>query len=168
MIYNNPIGKPTMKKQAMIFSLLLFVFSFSVLAAAADSTMAVKDFALKLAKELNIDKDIKGDTLGDMVKVYPENLQAIFSEFKGDFVTRKLAVDIFSYFLDANEIESLAMAGKEEDLLSAEDIDTLLSKSSKEGDVLTYITPPSHSFTNRLDTKINEVYQPVGPGDSDY
>lgn len=157
-----------MKKQTILFSLLICLFSFSVLSAVTDSTMSIKDFALKLAKELNIDKDIKGDTLGDIVKVFPENLQTIFNDYKGDVVTRKLSIDIFSYFLDANEIEVLTMAGKESDSLSVSDVDALFSKSSKEGDVLTYITPPSHSFTNRLDTKINEVYQSEGSGDSGY
>lgn len=156
-----------MKKQMVLISLVICMFSFSVL-SAADATMNVKDFALKLAKELNIDKDIKGDALGDAVKVFPENLQGIFNDFKGDVVTRGLCTDIFAYFLDANEIEALRMAGKETDQMSAADIDALFAKSSKEGDVLTYITPPSHSFTNRLDPKLNELYQPQGATDGEY
>lgn len=152
----------------VLFSLLICMFSFSVLSAETDSTMSVKDFALKLAKELNVEKDIKGETVGDIVKVFPENLQAIFNDYKEHAVSRKLAMDIFSYFLDANEIESLKMAGKEDDFLSTADIDALFSKSSKEGEVLTYIRPPGHSFTNRLDHKLNELYQTPGVTTSEY
>ena len=158
-----------MKNPLVLFSLIISLFSFSVFSAETDATTVnVKDFALKLAKELNIDKDIQGDALADIVKVFPENLQAIFNDFKGVVVTRGLAADIFSYFLDANEIDSLRMAGQETDLMAPADIDALFSKSSKEGDVLTYITPPSHSFTNRLDTKLNELYQPQGATDGEY
>ena len=156
-------GELIMKRQILLSCLLVCLFSFSVLlSAATENTMTVKDFALKLAKELNIDKEIKGDTLADIIKVFPENLQAIFNGFKGDVVTRGLAVEIFSYFLDVNEIDALKMAGQLGEPLSLADIDSLFEKSSKEGEVLTYITPPSHSFTNRLDTKLNEVYQTPG------
>ena len=156
-----------MKKTICLISLFACIFSFSAFSAETDP-MNVKDFAMKLAKELNVSKDIKGETLKDIGMVFPENLQAIFNNFKGVGVTRGLAIDVFSYFLNANEIDSLRMAGSPQDLLTAADIDALFSKSSKEGEVLTYIRPPSHSFTNRLDTKLNELYQTPGATTGEY
>lgn len=141
-----------------IFALLLTANVFS-----AGQNMSVHDFALRLAEELNIAEDIKGDKFSELLNVFPESIQEILgSHKKNDLVARKLSVDIFSYFLDPNEIDSLMMEGDEADLLTNEEIEALFEKSSREGEVLTFITPPGHSFVNRLDTKINELDQPVG------
>jgi hypothetical protein len=152
-----------MKKNTYILGLLICFLSFSAFAIKSTNTLSDKDFALKLAKELNLENEIKGNSYSDIVTAFPENFQAIFKGYKGEeLVNRKLAVDIFSYFLDVKEIDTLKKAGMENDTLTAEEIDSLFAKCSKEGNVLTYIVPPSHAFTNRLDPKLNELYQTKG------
>ena len=156
-----------MKKGFILIAAFLIMAASFVFAQEATS-MTVKDFALKLAKELKIDKDIKGDSLTDIISVFPENLKNIFASYQGEMVNRQLAVDIFSYFLDPKEIDTLKGAGSANDMLSLSNIDNSFSMASREGDVLTYITPPTHSFTNRLDSKLEELYQSKGSGDNGY
>ncbi|MBN2143852.1 MAG: hypothetical protein JW774_04425 [Candidatus Aureabacteria bacterium] len=155
-----------MTTKKYIAGLLICFLSFSVFAVkSVTPTVSDKDFALRLAKELNIANEIKGNSYKDIVAVFPENFQDILNEYKGEEpVIRKLAAEIFSYFLDLKEIDSLQKAGNAGDSLTPEEIDALFAKCSKEGNVLTYIVPPGHSFTNRLDPKLNELYQSKGQG----
>jgi hypothetical protein len=124
-------------------------------------TMNVLDFSVKLAKQLGIGDGIPQEPeLQQVLEVFPEDLGDILKVYHPEEpVTRILAVQVFSFFLEPEEVDRLLNAGDMEDPLSREVIMELFEQCTYEGDVLTYIEPAGHEFSEDLETRQSEIYQ---------
>ncbi len=153
-----------MKKIIKLLSVcsVIFFMAFAVNAQASiDNFMKIDTFLSKLVKEMGLLTEVNQQAqYADQLNLLPEEIAANFNQINAqDFVTRGLTASIFSFFLDPNEITLLLSQGAEGEYVDANVIFDLFQKCSYNNQVLTYRKPPAYSFSQKLETKLADIYE---------